>query len=28
VLDPVNRYEVTPDELAEALGDSDLPTGV
>ncbi|WP_058365243.1 ABC transporter substrate-binding protein [Haloparvum sedimenti] len=28
VLDPVNRYEAGPDELSEALGDSDLPTGI
>jgi len=28
VLDPVNRYEAGPDELSEALADSDLPTGI
>jgi branched-chain amino acid transport system substrate-binding protein len=28
VLDPVNRYEAGPDVLSEALGDSDLPTGI
>jgi len=25
---PVNRYEAGPDELSEALADSDLPTGI
>ncbi|WP_435094611.1 ABC transporter substrate-binding protein [Halorubrum sp. N11] len=28
VLDPVNRYDAGPDELEEALGDSDLPAGI
>ena len=28
VLDPVNVYDVSPEEIADALGDSDLPTGV
>ena len=28
VLDPVNVYDASPEEIADALGDSDLPTGV
>ena len=28
VLDPVDRYDAGPDVLSEALGDSDLPTGI
>ncbi len=28
VLDPVNVYDAGPDEMADALADSDLPTGV
>ena len=28
VLDPVNRYDAGPEVLSEALGDSDLPTGI
>lgn len=28
VLDPVERYEVTPSEIDDVLGDSDLPSGV
>ncbi|WP_049906613.1 ABC transporter substrate-binding protein [Halorubrum aidingense] len=28
VLDPVNVYDANPDEMADALADSDLPTGV
>ncbi len=28
VLDPVDRYDAGPEVLSEALGDSDLPTGI
>lgn len=28
VLDPVNTYDAGPEELSEALGDSDLPAGI